>query len=407
MTRHLGNSPKIPVLALTGFLGAGKTTVLNHLLRAPGVRAGVIINDFGAINIDSALVEGQIDDAASIAGGCLCCMPDSGGLDKALHTLARPELHLDAIIIEASGVAEPLALARILRDAMPGHVRLGGMIDVVDAAEYFSTVDIHREAPTRFAVSTLVIINKTDHVAAAERENTIRRITDRIRERNPYTSVIATSHGSVDPRLIFDIADPEDPTDQLPLAALIRSSSKHVHHHADSVTVVTDQPVDPFELVELLENPPAGVYRIKGLVRVPTPHTSAYSPSDHADRWIHSETHGTPLRRYAVHTVGHHIHVDLAPENASPDGLVAIGMSLDRANVTARLKAVTRATGPHPKPDAHVTETPALQAELALNQAAPETHIEENGTRITLAQALRRLERYRQLSVSPRAARGG
>jgi G3E family GTPase len=104
----------VPVITLTGYLGAGKTTLLNHLLRREGARIGVVINDFGAINVDAALVSGQVDKTASIFGGCLCCMPDGGGLDDALTTLARPKLRLDAIIIEASGLADPIALSRII-----------------------------------------------------------------------------------------------------------------------------------------------------------------------------------------------------------------------------------------------------------------------------------------------------
>ncbi|MFD1102414.1 GTP-binding protein, partial [Schaalia naturae] len=81
---------RVPVVAVTGFLGAGKTSLLNHLLRRPGARLGVVVNDFGAINVDAALVGGQVEQAAAITGGCLCCLPDAGGLDDALARLARP-----------------------------------------------------------------------------------------------------------------------------------------------------------------------------------------------------------------------------------------------------------------------------------------------------------------------------
>ena len=71
----------LPVIALTGYLGAGKTTLLNHVLRSPDARIGVVINDFGELNVDAALVTGQVDEPASIAGGCICCLPD----DDARH----------------------------------------------------------------------------------------------------------------------------------------------------------------------------------------------------------------------------------------------------------------------------------------------------------------------------------
>lgn len=122
---------RIPVVSITGHLGAGKTTLLNHLLRAPGARIGVVVNDFGAINVDAALVAGQIDEAAAISGGCVCCLPDAGGLDEALEKLSDPRLRLDAIIIEASGAADPVALSRLVRSSGAERIRSGGVIEVI------------------------------------------------------------------------------------------------------------------------------------------------------------------------------------------------------------------------------------------------------------------------------------
>ena len=131
----------IPVIALTGYLGAGKTSLLNHVLRTPRARVGVIINDFGALNVDAGLVTGQIDEPSSIAGGCVCCLPDNGGLDEALTKLADPRLDLDAIIVETSGLADPVAVARLIRFSGVAGVRPGGIVDVIDATTHFAVVD--------------------------------------------------------------------------------------------------------------------------------------------------------------------------------------------------------------------------------------------------------------------------
>lgn len=104
---------RVPVIVLTGHLGAGKTTVLNHLLRRPRTRIGVVVNDFGTVNLDATLVSGYVDQPAAISGGCLCCIDDLSGLDLALERLAS--LDLDAILIEASGLADPMVLARMVR----------------------------------------------------------------------------------------------------------------------------------------------------------------------------------------------------------------------------------------------------------------------------------------------------
>ncbi|MBP2436037.1 CobW family GTP-binding protein [Microbacterium amylolyticum] len=305
----------VPVIALTGHLGAGKTTVLNHLLSAPGARVGVVINDFGAVNIDAGLVVGQIDEAASIAGGCICCLPDDGGLDQALAKLTDPQLRLDAVVIEASGVAEPLALARLVRFSGAENARLGGVIDIVDAIEHEHTVDTGGVPLARYAAATLVVINKLDAVADPEERRA--RITERIRERNPHVPVIASVRGRIDPALVFDVAQKEDPVDELPIAALLREEHRgHGDHvHADAVSVPVSGSVDAGALVDLLEDPPGGVYRLKGTVPVCS-------------------------RRYLVNLVGRSIHVRTARSGQGENALVAIGVDLDIEEVRRRLQGV-------------------------------------------------------------------
>ncbi|MCK9899766.1 cobalamin biosynthesis protein CobW [Parafrankia colletiae] len=321
---------RVPVIALTGYLGAGKTTVLNRLLQAPGARLGVVINDFGAINVDALLVSGQVDEPASIAGGCLCCLTDTDGLDAALEKLTHPRLRLDAVIVEASGVADPPALARLIGYSGVTRVRPGGLVDVVDAAAYFATVDTGGLPPARFASASLVVINKTDRLPAADRATTVARITARVRESNPHVHVVDTAHGRVDPQLVFDAATPHDPVDELPLAALARDDHDDDHDHdhgphprVDAVTVPATGPVDPGRLADLIEDPPADVYRLKGTVTVNT---------------------GRSLRGHVVNIVGRQVHVMAATVRpgvaaAGSEGLVAIGVHLDQATVRARLEA--------------------------------------------------------------------
>jgi G3E family GTPase len=314
---------RVPVIALTGHLGAGKTTVLNRLLRQPGARIGVVVNDFGDINVDAGLVTGQVDEPASIAGGCLCCLPDAGGLDDALAKLTHPRLGLDAVIVEASGLAEPGVLARLIRFTGVARVRPGGVIDVVDAVEHFNTLDRDPRgpAPARFGVASLVVVNKCDRLPDAERQETVRRVTRRVREQNPHAQVVPVTRGHLDPTLVYDVAATEDPPDQLPIGALLRdehSDNGAGHQHADAVSVTSSDPVEPTRLLELLERPPADAYRIKGRVSVAT---------------------ARGLQRYVVHLVGHSVHVHpagTATENGSV--LVAIGMALNSDAVRRQLQ---------------------------------------------------------------------
>jgi G3E family GTPase len=313
---------RVPVVAVTGFLGAGKTSLLNHLLRRPGARLGVVVNDFGAINVDAALVGGQVEQAAAITGGCLCCLPDAGGLDDALARLARPRLRLDAILVEASGVADPLTVARLIRASRARRVRPGGLIEVIDALEYFATVDRWPQPPARFAAATLVVIGKTDLLAPQEREETAARIRARVERRNPRVPVLIARRGGIDPALVFDIAAAEDPADELPIARLMREEHGDRHEHAQSVSLPLNAPAAPGPLVDLLEDPPEGVYRLKGRVRTRGPRAQ----------------HG-----WLVDTVGPQIHVAALPAPPPAGELVAVGAHLDRTEVRRRLLHVARA----------------------------------------------------------------
>jgi len=325
-SRHAAEKERIPVVVVTGHLGAGKTSLLNHLLRTPGARLGVVVNDFGALNVDAALVTGQIDEAAAISGGCLCCLPDAGGLDEALERLSHPRLRLDAIIVEASGAADPIALARLIRFSGAERIRPGGIVEVIDAVEHFRTVDTRPEPPLRYAAATLVVIGKTDLLDEDEARRAIARIGDRVRERNPTVQSIVAAQGRIDPALVFDTASAEEPDDELPIARLLREDARaHADHgHAKAVSARLTAPVSPSALIDLVENPPAGAYRIKGRVRV---------------RGARAE------RGYVVNLVGRMIHIVPLPAPPPVGELVAIGMDLDPGAAQHRLETVAATDG--------------------------------------------------------------
>lgn len=306
---------------LTGYLGAGKTSLLNGLLTRPGTRVGVIINDIGKINVDTGLITGQIDAAESIAGGCVCCLPDSGGLDELLEKLAAPKLRLDAIIVEASGAADPINVDRLLRYGNAPGVRPGGIIDVIDAVQHEHTVDTAAMAPARFTAASLVVVNKLDMIPEDSREETFKRISNRVREANPQVTIVPANHAAIDPELVFDIALNEDPVDELPLAAASRAEHDHVHApHAHAVTVPCGEAADPGAVLDLLENPPANAYRLKGHIKVRT---------------------GTGMQRYLVNMVGSQLHFApaTAHSDSADDALVAVGMHLDEQLVGDALRA--------------------------------------------------------------------
>ncbi|MBV8785540.1 MAG: GTP-binding protein [Mycobacterium sp.] len=329
----------IPVIGLTGYLGAGKTSLLNHVLRSPDARIGVIINDFGELNVDAMLVTGQVDEPASIAGGCICCLPDDGGIDDALTKLADPRLNLDAVIIEASGLAEPVAVARMIGFSEVAGVRFGGLVDVVDAATHFQTVDVGPTPPARYGAASLVVVNKLDQLPHDDRTATVERVERRVQERNPRVTVVGATGGQIDPGLLYDVTGTRAGPGQLSIRELLVDTTgpmvhDHNNAHADSVTATSDGEIDPGVLVDLLEDPPTGVYRLKGAVRI---------------RQSAAATH-----TYVVNLVGTTIHVASAPPRVSANCLVAIGMQLDTDAVRSRLQAaLSPPTGPPTSAEIH------------------------------------------------------
>jgi G3E family GTPase len=328
----------IPVIGLTGYLGAGKTSLLNHVLRSPGARIGVVINDFGELNVDAMLVTGQIDEPASIAGGCICCLPDDGGLDDALAKLADPQLNLDAIIVEASGLADPVAIAQIIRFSGVDGVRFGGVVDVIDATTHFDTVDIGNVPPARYRAASLVVVNKLDRIPPGCRTAMLERVEQRVRESNPHAMLVGAVGAQIDPVLLYDVAMARDEPGQLSLRELFVDATTnpavkahahdHAHAHADSVTATSKGCIDPGALVDLFEECPAGVYRLKGGVAV---------------------RYRATVRTYTVNLVGTTIHIASAPPAISANCLVAIGMHLDINDIRGRLDtALCPHSGPAP-----------------------------------------------------------
>src|SRR3954467_12415075 len=132
----------VPILLVTGFLGAGKTTVVNHLLaHAEGRRIAAVVNDFGAINIDAELIAGASDGVVSLSNGCICCSLE-GDLLRTLATLLRRDPRPEFIVIETSGIADPADIVRNLMDPVIWReAPLETVLCVVDATTNAATLN--------------------------------------------------------------------------------------------------------------------------------------------------------------------------------------------------------------------------------------------------------------------------
>ncbi|WP_193474540.1 CobW family GTP-binding protein [Streptomyces griseomycini] len=322
---------RIPVVVLAGFLGSGKTTLLNHLLHhSGGSRIGAVVNDFGAIEIDAMAVAGALGDSTvSLGNGCLCCAVDAGELDVYLERLARPSAGIDVIVIEASGLAEPQELVRMVLASEHPDIVYGGLVEVVDAAEFDDTRARHPEIDRHLGLADLVVVNKLDRVTDTSRVlGLVRSLVDR-------AAVLPATHGRVDPEFLFDCRPSEERIGQLSFDDLHRHDrgeeehAGHLHAAYDSLSFVSAQPLDPRRLIRFLDSRPEGLYRIKGYVD--------FGPHD-------------TRNRYAVHAVGRFLRFCPEPWGTSQERLtqlVLIGAGIDTAALRKELEACGSDGAPH------------------------------------------------------------
>jgi dihydroorotase len=232
-------SSLIPVTLLTGFLGSGKTTVLNHVLKQPGMAAtAVIVNEFGEIGLDHLLVERSSEDVVLLNSGCLCCTVRSDIVDTLTNLFVDRTKgkipFFTRVAIETTGLADPAPILHTLMTdpIVAGRYMLDGVVTTVDAVNGAGTLDRQPEAVKQAAVADRLLLTKTDLAEPEARQ----AFEARLALLNPSAPVIPVAQGTVDPALLFNLSFFDPATKSVDVQRWLRDeafAADHEHKHDD------------------------------------------------------------------------------------------------------------------------------------------------------------------------------
>jgi G3E family GTPase len=365
--RLQGPAEPIPLNVLTGFLGAGKTSLLNRLLPDPALAGtAVIINEFGEIGLDHLLVKIIDDNMVLLQSGCLCCTL-RGDLVTALENLLRDldngRVSFNRVILETTGLADP---APVLQTAMAHpylvmRYRLNGVITVVDAVNGSATLDQHLEAVKQVAVADRIVLTKTDLMTsdgAAKAE-----LLGRLHALNPAAPILDAAAGEATPARLLDcgLFDPARKTPDVKRWLAAEAYAETAHHHHDhahghdpnrhderirAFTLATDQPIPGatfemfIDLLRSLHGPK--LLRLKGIVKIAE----------------------TPDRPLVIHGVQHIMHppayLEGWPDADQRTRIVVITRDLERQAVTRLFDAFLSRAAPDQPDRAALIDNPLV-----------------------------------------------
>lgn len=245
---------KLPVTVIGGYLGSGKTTLINHLLRnANGVRLAVLVNEFGELSIDEDLIEAEEDGLMSISGGCVCCAYGSDMIGV-LEDIRDAKPGFDHILLEASGVALPASIMTSV--ALVEGLRADATVVLADAEQ------VRRNAANKFLSDTILrqleqadilLLTKTDLVDGDQKA----AVRDWLRGKTGAARVVEAAKGAVPLEAVVGA---------LPLAGRRQVFGADTHAAFDSVVLAPEHPVDAAALAQQLADDPA-ITRAKGYLR--------------------------------------------------------------------------------------------------------------------------------------------
>ena len=257
---------RIPVTVVTGFLGAGKTTLIRRFLQSPeGQGTAVIVNEFGAVGIDDALLRASADETVLLGNGCVCCITRSD-LQLALRRLVFDREHgrvppFGRVVIETSGLADPGPILQTFSTdrALGGEFHIDAVVAVVDAVAGEANLDAAAEARKQVILADRLVISKTDLAEAAA----VERLTQRLQKLNARAAIDIAVAGALDPERIVVPATNE------------RSGFVAEAEHSDGIASFVIEMSEPVEwptfsraMETLTALRGADLLRVKGLLNI-------------------------------------------------------------------------------------------------------------------------------------------
>jgi G3E family GTPase len=324
----VSENERVPVTVVTGFLGSGKTTLVNYILSENhGKRIAVIENEFGEIGIDDALVIDAEEEIFEMNNGCICCTV-RGDLIRILGTLMKRKDKFDYILVETTGLADPAPVAQtfFVDDEIRNQLRLDAIVTVVDAKHLAlhlfeeKEVGIENEALEQLAFADRVLVNKIDLVSEEE----LLRVEGQIRSINAGASIVRTQMSKVDLDWVLN-AHAFELSRVLEVDPQFLEETEHLHDQSiTSVGIEADGAVDLEKINDwlgwLLREKGVDIFRMKGIINV----------KDFDKRFVFQGVHmlfdGQPDREWGV-------------GERRNNKMIFIGRNLDRAELNSRFAA--------------------------------------------------------------------